>query len=577
MAALLLVLSAVPAQAAGYNDFEYITSHVNTQVPQTLAITRPGEEVSTTGSQYYITGTSDPDQPLYLEGAEVTGRGVFGSFGVYVDLAPGTNTFTFTQNGVSRTATIRTGGGGTATTTRNVSQMTPSSDSVYHSGDTLELSCVAPSGGSVTATIGGQTVALGQVAAAQTGVPARFKGTVTLPQTSSMENIGKVQYTLSYGGQVKSWSSAGALYVAPAGQAILVQIKNASSAVFADATTTSNFITVAKLGAIDQVIDQTENRYRLAMGGWIVKESAQPLLSGSSQNHVSEVSFRRLEGGEEYIFTGTSHPVVTSGQNSQRLRVVLAHTDGVSAVPVEESGIFSSASVSYDGDNTIIEMQIASNSSLWGYVVEYQDGVTTLYCKYRPTLSGDASQPLKGITVALDPGHGGSDPGAFGTAQLTGPTESRITYNTAIAVKKRLESLGATVLVTGQKEGYISFEDRMLPPQEARADLFISLHGNATALGANGLKAKGVEVYYYNGIANPFASTLASYLSAGTGRVNRGAKFSYFRVTLNSYAPSVLVEMGFLTNPTEYDSMCSRTGIFNTANAIGDGVVAFLS
>lgn len=577
--ALLVFAAATPAQAAGrYNDFDYITSHVNTQVPQTLAITRPSGEITTSASQYYITGTSDPDQPLYLEGSEVTGRGVFGSFGVYVDLAQGSNRFTFSQNGVSRTVTIQRGGsGGTVTTTRSVSQMAPSYDSAYNSGDTLTLECVAPAGGTVTATFAGQSVALQQVAVAQTGVPARFRGSITLPQVSQMTNLGPVQYTLQYGGSVKSWYSAGELYVAPAGETILVQVKNASSAVFADANTTSNFITVAKMGAIDAVIDQTDDRYQLAMGGWIVKDSAQPLQSGTNRNHVSEVTFERQERGEVYTFVGTSHPVVTSSQNDAVLRVEMAHTDGISSLPIEESGIFSSAEVSTSGDSTVLTLHIANNSSLWGYVVEYADGVTTLYCKYRPVLSGDASQPLQGITIALDPGHGGTDPGAYGTAQLTGPTESQITYNTAVAVKKRLESLGATVLMTEQKDSYISFEDRMLPPQQAKVDLFISLHGNATALGANGLKAKGVEVYYYNAIAKPFASTLSSYISSETGRTNRGAKFSYFRVTLNSYAPSVLVEMGFLTNPYEYDNMCSRTGMFNTANAIGDGVVAFLS
>jgi N-acetylmuramoyl-L-alanine amidase len=68
-----------------------------------------------------------------------------------------------------------------------------------------------------------------------------------------------------------------------------------------------------------------------------------------------------------------------------------------------------------------------------------------------------------------------------------------------------------------------------------------------------------------------------SNLSAYTGRTNRGVKADYYRVTLNSYAPSVLIEMGFVTNPEEYDSLCSRNGIFQTANAIGDSIVSYLS
>lgn len=57
------------------------------------------------------------------------------------------------------------------------------------------------------------------------------------------------------------------------------------------------------------------------------------------------------------------------------------------------------------------------------------------------------------------------------------------------------------------------------------------------------------------------------------GRQARGAKFSNYRVTLNTFCPSILVEMGFVTNPIEYDNMTSREGIFELANAIGDSII----
>jgi hypothetical protein len=72
LAVLLLVVGALPA--AAYHDFEAITSHVNTYVPQKLNIARPSGEVSTSESYYYVTGSSNPKSPLYLDGQEVTGR-----------------------------------------------------------------------------------------------------------------------------------------------------------------------------------------------------------------------------------------------------------------------------------------------------------------------------------------------------------------------------------------------------------------------------------------------------------------------------------------------------------------------
>jgi len=110
----------------------------------------------------------------------------------------------------------------------------------------------------------------------------------------------------------------------------------------------------------------------------------------------------------------------------------------------------------------------------------------------------------------------------------------------------------------------------------ARADLFISLHCNSIGYDTDASKPNGTEVYYFENIAKKLATALSANVSEYTGRTNRGAKFSNYRVTLNSYAPSVLVEMGFLTNPAEYDSMTSRRGIYNTANAVGDSVLAAL-
>ncbi len=122
-----------------------------------------------------------------------------------------------------------------------------------------------------------------------------------------------------------------------------------------------------------------------------------------------------------------------------------------------------------------------------------------------------------------------------------------------------------------------SFNDRMQPAQDALADFYLSLHCNSIATNLNGLKPNGVEIYYYEDISKAFASTILNSVVENTGRASRGAKYSNFKVTLQTLAPSVLVEMGFLTNPAEYDDLCSRRGIFNMANAIGDGLIRYLS
>ncbi|MEG2174272.1 MAG: N-acetylmuramoyl-L-alanine amidase, partial [Oscillospiraceae bacterium] len=102
------------------------------------------------------------------------------------------------------------------------------------------------------------------------------------------------------------------------------------------------------------------------------------------------------------------------------------------------------------------------------------------------------------------------------------------------------------------------------------------LHCNSTVENANGNTAKGIEIYYYEEPAKAFGQALLTQMTAQTGRSARGVGNAAFRVTLNSLTPSVLVEMGFMTNPVEYDSLCSRQGIYQMANAVGDGIKNFL-
>lgn len=570
----------IPAYAAEYNDFDYITSHVSTSMPRKLTLTRPSKNVKTSLTAYYLTGGSNPDSALYVNGEEVTGRGVSGSFGVYVSLSSGDNTFAFTQDdGSAKTITITQGAGygGSAGTTNTVSAMYPSYDIGERAGTEVTLQCVGPAGASITASVDGSSYSMRQVAAAQTGVPATFKASITVPSYGKTTSLGNVKYTMSYNGASKTFTSGGKLYAG--GDTLLVRVTDPSSSVFAEGNTNSNFVTTAKIGATDYVVDSTASMYKLGMGGWINKDTTEPLTGGSSSNEVSKISYSANGMGERFVFTGTAQPVATTSRGDDTLNITLHHTTGIDGVPTDKSELFSGADVSEEDGDTTITFRRNTSRTLWGYVVEYKDNVTTIYCKYKPSLSG-GSQPLEGITVALDAGHGGSDPGALGIMNGLGVSESDITADTAVAVKKRLESLGAKVLLEGSgvtaksKSDYV---ERMMPALTNKADFFLSLHCNSIGNNQNGLKPNGIEIYYYDSIAKPFSNTLLSHMTAATGRASRGAKFSNFRVTLNSCAPSVLVEMGFITNPKELDDLASRRGMFNMANAIGDGLVAYLS
>lgn len=484
--------SAVTALA--YDDFDDITSHVTVGALQTLQITVPSKSsINTTASAYYITGGSNPDSSLYMNGEEVSTRGKLGSFGVYVGLEKGENVFEFTQDdGSSATVSITRGN--------------------TNSG----------SGGG---------------------------GAATSPSSKTSLAVGQV-----------------------------VRVTEVSSNVFSrGATSGTDYLTTAKKGATDVIVDSNATMYKLSMGGWIKKDTVKA-VDAYVDNEVYEVTYSADSSGERFSFHGTAQPLAVTSRSGSKLVVKLPHTSGVGDIPTGDSLLFTGANVTEADGETTIEFERNSSYFMWGYVVEYSDNVTTVYAKYQPPLSG-GDQPLSGITVVLDAGHGAIDPGALGIMGLNGPNEKDITADTAIAVQKRLESLGATVTLVGSgtSTAKSSFVERMDPALESKADFFISLHCNSIGTNQNGLKPNGTEIYYYESIGKNFAQSMVNHITSETGRNSRGVKWSDFRVTLNSCAPSLLVELGFITNPYDYDDMVSRNGIYRTANAIGDSIVSYLS
>lgn len=574
-ACICLGLAPAAWAADNYNDFDYITSHVNLQTGGQLKITRPVDDLTTSASSYFITGNSDPNQTLTMNGEAVSVRGAGGSFGVLVSIGEGVNTFVFRQGGASATVNI-TRGADAAATISDVRSPAPDYDCAAYSGDPITLSCIAPSGATVTAKVGGRTVSLKQAAAtSRVGVPATFSARITAPSAHGTEELGPVTYTMRYNGKTASVTSEGSVFINGDGR-LVVQVKNSAASLYKDENM-SAFIESPRCGGTDSVAEISGNLYRLSTGGWIPRSSVRPLTgSVSLKNKVSDVTVDVSEKGETYTLIGTANPMFRAYMDGEKLFVRLYNTTGIGTIkPYADSGLFSSVKVTEEDGSTVVEFMLSGQRRLWGYDISYEDGNTLIYAKYAPRLSG-GSQPLAGVTIAVDAGHGGADPGAIGIPGTDGAMEKDITLASAIAVKKRLESLGAQVIMCRTDDSDVSMNDRMDMTRAYEADLFISLHCNSLAYTQDMNKIGGTEVYYYENIAKTLATTLSANLSRYTSRTNRGPKQSNFRVTLNTFAPSVLVEMGFVTNPTEYDSMTSRQGIYRTANAISDGVLALL-
>jgi len=215
---------------------------------------------------------------------------------------------------------------------------------------------------------------------------------------------------------------------------------------------------------------------------------------------------------------------------------------------------------------------------------------------------------LKTRRVVVDAGHGGRDAGATGPH---GTREKDVALAVAKKVAARLKALGFQVVMTRTRDVFVPLDERTRIANEARADLFVSIHCNA----ARRRTLHGVETWTLNVASDRYATRLAAFENAEADRTvsdlrliladlatkanasdardlavavqssllrtlrgqvgpvrDHGVKQALFYVLLGTHMPSILVETGFISNPAEEARLKSGRFQEGTAEAIARGV-----
>ena len=218
---------------------------------------------------------------------------------------------------------------------------------------------------------------------------------------------------------------------------------------------------------------------------------------------------------------------------------------------------------------------------------------------------------LKLERVVIDPGHGGHDAGTHGPSGLT---EKDLVLDISQRLATLLQDrLGSEVILTRNDDTYVSLEGRTKIANDAKADLFLSIHANSSPVKS----VTGVETYYLNFTTSrsaldlaarenapsessifdlkdmlekialrdkidesrEFASRLQTSLytltKASASTKNRGIKKAPFVVLIGAQMPSVLAEIGFLTNAKDEELMRKSEHRQKIAEALYKGIAAY--
>lgn len=151
---------------------------------------------------------------------------------------------------------------------------------------------------------------------------------------------------------------------------------------------------------------------------------------------------------------------------------------------------------------------------------------------------------LKGVTIVIDPGHGGNDRGTTG---VRGTEEKDINLKTVELLKSKLRSAGAEVILTRESDVYVDLRKRVSISHQYTADAFISIHYDAT----EDSSISGFTTYY----TNEYQRELAEYVHAGLSEKvtirDRGVQPGNYLVTRENKQNAILIELGYLSNASE--------------------------
>ncbi len=565
-----------------------------------ITVNFPSNNSYVNTSKTYIIGSADSGYPLTMNGQAIS-KTTGGYFSTYVELSQGKNTFDFAQNGKTYTLTVNYGSknnnSATGSSYKRMDKMEimdayPQGSTWLNVGDTLIVSCAAPSGSIVTATVGGMSVVMTPTINPPDEseyMYEKYVGSVkpsTFASSGEVVALGTLTFTAERNGETATLKCG------------LISQQHEDAYSYAEVnkdythtkiSTKSSFyddFLPSSKGMRDYVTSVEDGYCKLRFGGY-VKESelaityGKPLLLNTILTTALEVVSTDTTNNKcnstDIRFGVTENIPVDvdfNGENSG-MRIIMYNTDS-SIIPEFEIPanplVKSISGKKGTRENMVIyTVTLKDNKNFYGFNIVYENGCMIVKLNNPQTLrQGD--KPLEGKTIVVDAGHGGTDIGAPGPGNLP---ESVLNRNIADELVKNLHSLGATVLESRTGNNTVDLYERMDFLNDACPDLAVSIHHNSVAGSSNAQKVRGFMALYSNNSGVLLAQTVSNVVCSELGREQKPTAYQQLAVARNHRFPSALFEMCFICNVEEYQWSITEGNYKRSADALTEGILEY--
>jgi len=220
-------------------------------------------------------------------------------------------------------------------------------------------------------------------------------------------------------------------------------------------------------------------------------------------------------------------------------------------------------------EDQIFQLEVILNEPVWGYQAEWTEGRFVLKIRKPPRLGRD----FDGLKIAIDPGHGGDEPGAIGPTRVM---EKEVNLLAARALRECLTDKGAEVFITREDDATLTLQQRIDIARDKGGDLLISLHHNALPDGVNPFGEFGAGTYYYQPHSRDLAREIQREVGLELKLPDEGVFYNNLALVRPTAMPAVLLEAAYVMLPEQEMLMQQEDYPDRLAQAVTAGIQQFL-
>lgn len=563
-----------------------------TSAESSLNISYPPTNHQTTAERIFMIGSAPPGAEVLVNGKAIQ-RSSAGHFAPSFPLQLGDNLFTIRyKNQEVRLKVTRTTSQPKAPKGLMFAEdsLHPKMDIARLPGELICFEAVAPADANVSVQLGNQTIPLmsqekvvelppNAAALTQQNQPDAFVVAgyyMGCSAASAVANLGYPQFQLEKNGQTVTQTGTGKVEILSPTQLEIAEVIEDAGVARTGPSTDYSRLTPLPKGTRASITGREGEWVRLDYGGWINSKEVK-IVKGSvpPRSLIRSIRARQVPGATEVVFPLQVPVPMTVQQGDQTLILNLYNTTAQTDI------------IRFNPDPVVSRMdwqQVAPShvqyvlrlkpEQQWGYKLRYEGTSLVLSVLHPPSRAKNANQPLSGIKILLDPGHGGTDTGAIGP---TGYPEKEVTLIMSKLLANQLIARGATVYLTRQEDKTLSLPERVAMIDQVQPAIALSIHYNSLPDEGDALNTQGFGTFWYHPQAHSLAAFLHNHMVNRAGRPSYGVFWDNLALARPAGAPSVLLEIGFMSNPMEFEWVVNPQEQQKVAADLAEGITQWFA